>query len=91
MEHIFQDNDEFLKFDNVPEKKATRPDLHAFIVLAELDPGNRDVLASSGHDEVWLSFDPEVVFSKITEAQALDLVRCGVLYDADYQGFHMFV
>lgn len=83
-------DDKFLKFQDLENKRSQRPDLHAFILLDELDPGNRDVISASEHDEIWLSFDLETVASKITVDQVEELVRCGVRIDDYEEGFAMF-
>lgn len=86
------DSDEFLKFQNVRNPMTSRPDLHAFLLLDKICPNDgRDVLGGAGHEEVWLSFDPEVAFGKMTTEQAMDLKRCGVMYDEDHDSFSMFV
>lgn len=82
---------EFLKFERVENRLASRPDLHAFMLLSQLSPGDKDVLASAEHDKVWLSFDPSEVLKTVTDDQIRDLVRCGVMLDEDNDAFHMFV
>ena len=91
-EIMLRDSSEFLRFENVKQPKSTRPDLHAFLLLDEICPtDSQGVLASADHDEVWLSFDPDLAFVRMTEEQTWDLKRCGVMYDASYNRFQMFV
>lgn len=82
-------NDEFLKFERVETKRSRRADLHGFILLDELVPGDRDILAGAEHDEVYLSIDEDELAAVVTEAQVIELVRCGVRCDGD--GLCMFV
>lgn len=82
-------NDEFLKFERVETKRSRRADLHGFILLDELVPGDRDILAGAEHDEVYLSIDVDDLAAVVTEAQVIELVRCGVRCDGD--GLCMFV
>lgn len=46
-------HDEFLKFDRVEPKLASRPDVHAFIALDKLFPRKRDLVCCAEHDEIW--------------------------------------
>jgi hypothetical protein len=82
-------DDEFLKFDRVENKLSTRPDIHAFILLNELFPGTRDMVACANHDEIYLDVDAKELKEKATKEQLRDLHRCGVRADSD--GICMFV
>lgn len=82
-------NEEFLKWDRVTKKRSTRPDIHAFILLNEIDPLNREIVAAAEHDEIFL--DPEPVrLLKCTEETILELVRCGVRINSG-ESLAMFV
>lgn len=83
-------NDEYLKFERVENKRSNRPDLHAFLLLDELQPNTRDMVSASEHDEIWLDIDCEKLLETITDAQILELVRCGVLYYEDSDSLGMF-
>lgn len=100
-EHL---NDQYGEFHLVEPKFATRPDLHAFIILDKLAPsiptehergsGEKylmysDIIACAEHDEVYLDFHDEDLNDKITIEMALDLYRCGIIYDEDNGGFKM--
>ena len=80
---------EFLKFDRVENKRSQRRDLHAFLMLEELVPCNRPIVAAADHEEIYLDVDPEALSAVITEAQVVELIRCGVRYSED--GLCMFV
>ena len=69
---------EYLKFKNIECKLATRPDLHAFILLDRLVPSNYDIVACAEHDEIWLDVEPDTLAKVATEEDIRDLVRCGV-------------
>lgn len=81
-------DDEFLKFERVKDKLSQRPDLHAFILLDKLVPGDKDMIAGAEHDEIYLSTDPEELLKVATKDQLRDLHRCGVR--ADDNGLCMF-
>lgn len=82
---------EFLKFENVEHKKSLRPDLHAFLLLDELVPGQKDMISAASHDEFFLDVDIEnLAASPITTEQVLDLIRCGVRFDSSTDSLAMF-
>jgi hypothetical protein len=84
------DDDEFLKFERVANKKSTRPDLHAFILLNELVPGETDIVSAAEHDEIFLSIDCEELAKVVTLEQVIELSRCGVRYHDEYDCLCMF-
>lgn len=82
---------EFLKFDRVDNKLSNRPDLHAFMLIDSLVPGNTDMISASEHDEICLEVSPKELVEVATEEQIIDLVRCGIRYDDEYDSLCMFV
>jgi len=82
--------DEFLKFDRIENRFSNRPDLHAFILLDKLVPGNRDMISCSAHDEYYLSITPDELAAVATEEQIMDLHRCGVRYDEGEDSLCLF-
>jgi hypothetical protein len=94
-EIVNRDNDEYLKFEDIPAARrfSNRADLNAFILLDKLlpaDPDGRDIISAAEHDEFWLSPSLEEVAPLISEEQAIDLVRCGVRLDDYGHGFCFF-
>lgn len=84
-------NDDYLDFEQISDKKNTRSDIHAFILLSELFPGySRDIISAACHDEIWLDVSSEEI-EKLTDENILELVRCGVRYDDDNDSLGMFV
>jgi len=80
---LFEKHDnEYLKFEHVKNKRSNRPDLHAFLLIDELFPKNRDMVCSAAHDEIWLDIDDDEI-KKLTEEQIIELIRCGVRHDDD--------
>ena len=82
-------NDEYIKFDRVENKRSLRPDLHAFLLLDELFPNERDMVCSSSHDVFYLDIEGEEI-DKLTDEQVLELTRCGVMYDSECDCLSMF-
>ena len=83
-EALFEKHEaEHLKFDRVENRRSTRPDLHAFLLLAELCPDTRDIIRSAEHDQIWLSPDPDTLADIMSQAQVIELARCGVFWDVD--------
>lgn len=85
-----QHNDEFLKFDSIPEdqRRHVRPDLCAFIYLHEKLGGEHDVVGGAEHDEIILSFDG---LDRLSVEDVIYISRCGVRYSEEYESLCMFV
>ena len=91
IEEIFEKyHDEFLNFNDIEEKRSNRPDLHAFLVLDSLVPGNIDMVLAAEHDEIFLDVSPDRLSKVATEDQIRDLIRCGVRLDVDTDSLCMF-
>ena len=80
---------EYKNFDAVKNKRSSRRDLHAFLLLAEIDPSRDCIVSGAEHDEIELS--PNNDFLKtLTDSQVLELVRCGVIYDNEEEYLKLF-
>jgi hypothetical protein len=86
-----RNDDEYLEFERVEQKKSQRPDLHAFLLLDMLVPETSDIVASAAHDEIWLGVEPKTLAAVVTREQLIDLVRCGVRWDDSCESLAMFV
>lgn len=99
------DGDDFLKFERVRAPRSRRPDLHAFLVLAELaDRVDHDaeyaarngqselpcIVSHAEHDQIWLATSPEKIAAVLDEETIYDLVRCGVMFDENNGCLFMF-
>lgn len=84
-------SDEYLRFDRVENKMSSRPDLHAFILLNELVPRDRDIVSSAAHDEIYLDVTPEELNAVATEHHIIELIRCGVRLCKETDSLAMFV
>jgi hypothetical protein len=82
-------DDQYSHFERVEHKRSQRADLHAFLLLDKLVPGDKDIVSCAEHDEVYLSVPLEQLAAVITEDQVIELVRCGVR--CDQNGLCMFV
>jgi len=82
--------DEYHKFDLIENKPSKRPDLCAFLLLDKIIPGNSDIVGAAEHDEIYLGVDCEVLSEIATEDDILYLVRCGVIYNEEYDSLSMF-
>ena len=80
---------EFGEFVRVENKRSNRPDLHAFMLLDELFPGTYDIIGGASHDEIYLALENDQV-DKISYEHALELHRCGVIYDSENDSLYMF-
>ena len=78
------DNDEFLKFERIPQeqRRHRRPDLCAFLYLDEKFPSDFDMISAAEHDEFFLDIEPEQI-ERLTQDDVTYLLRCGVRYSRD--------
>lgn len=79
-------NDEFLKFERIPEAERpfSSPDLCAFALLDKRFPSeeNFDMVSAAEHDEIWLRVEAEQI-EQLTRDEVIYLTRCGVRYSDD--------
>lgn len=78
---------EYLKFDRIENPMSKRPDLHAFLLLDKLVPGDRDMIAGAEHDEIHLEIELSDLTSVVTVEEIIDLIRCGIRIHED--GYHL--
>lgn len=86
-----QVNEDYNKFELIQNKRSQRADIHAFLILDELQPGNKDLISATGHDIIFLDVNVEKLNIVITDEQILELVRSGVMYDREYDCLAMFM
>lgn len=82
LEERFEENEERLNFDKVKNKRSNRVDIHVFLLLDELFPGDCDVISNAAHDKIWLEPGKDEL-NKLTNKQILELSRCGVMCEDD--------
>ena len=85
------DGNEFLKFDRVEHKLNRRPDLHAFLLLDSIVPGNRDIIGGASHEVIFIGIDEEELNTIISDEQIRDLRRCGIFYSEEFDCLASFV
>lgn len=83
-------DDDYIKFERIASPRSRRPDLHAFLLLDELQPGTTDMISASEHDEFFLDIDIEKLNEVITDEQILELTRCGIRVDESNDCLSMF-
>lgn len=83
-------DEEFLRFDRVEGKRSNRPDLHGFLLLDELVPGDRSMISAADHDEYWLGVSLEALAAAVTPAQIIELIRCGIRCDTGCDSMAVF-
>jgi len=85
-------DDEYIKFDRIENPRHPRPDLCAFLMLADLVPSDSgDIVTAAEHDEIYLAVDCEKLAAAATSEHIRDLARCGVRYDESLDCLAMFV
>ena len=84
-------NDDYGKFELVENKRNSRPDIHAFLVLDEIFPSSgRDIVSAASHDVIYLEIDGDEL-DRLLDSEILEIVRCGVMYDGENDCLSMFV
>lgn len=73
--------DEYGQFERIPAPRHPRPDICAFLMLADLVPGEGEMLDAAHNDQIYLSVDCGELARVITDEDILTLARCGVSYD----------
>lgn len=72
-------HDEYLHFERIAEPRHRRPDLCAFLLLADaLPPDDRKMVGAAEHDEIGLEVTIAMLANVATPDLVRDLVRCGV-------------
>jgi hypothetical protein len=89
---IFEEEDnEFLNFDKIQNKRSSRADLHAFMLLDQLIPDSgEDIIVASEHDQIYLAIGLEELAKVATRDHIIELKRCGVMVDDMNEGLSMF-
>lgn len=79
-----EQNDEFIKFERVENKRSQRRDLHAFMQLDTWIPGDKKIIAAANHDIVYLEVSAQEVVENLSKDQIIELIRCGIGLDSEY-------
>ena len=94
-EWLEKHDDEYLHFSRVENKKSTRPDVNALILLAEhcdenlKKPSCVEMISASEHDIVYFDVNCDDI-ERLTEEQVIELRRCGFHFDADTDSLAMY-
>lgn len=83
--------DDFGDFDKVTKKRSPYKDLHAFMLLAELMPGEWNIVGSAEHDKIYLSLNVVDLAPFLTPELVYELMHCGIMYDSDAEALAMYV
>lgn len=96
LENFFQiHHNQFLKSENIKNRKHSRPDLCAFLIFDEIQSrieeskSSDNIVTHAEHEIIYLDINPENILSVITESDILDLIRCGVCFNSDESCFTM--
>jgi len=92
-EFFMEHEGEYHTFGSVTgaDRLSESPDLCAMLLLASFSTVGGCILTAAEHDQVWLGANPMTVNKLATDAQLITLIRCGVVYDEDEDGFYFFV
>lgn len=83
-------NEEFIKFDRIKNKRSLKRDMHAFLLLEELFPESKErMVSAASHDVVYLGIEEDML-EKLTDDNIIELIRCGICYNIEYDCLYMF-
>jgi hypothetical protein len=85
------ENTEYNYPECVKNKHSQRPDLNALMLLDELFPGSKDIIAYASHHQITLSMRPKDLAKVATEDQVIELIRCGLRIDDDADNLVMWL
>jgi hypothetical protein len=93
IERFQQFNSDHLKTKELTNILHPRCDLNAFLLLHTLAPSKSggDMVSSAEHDEIYLDVDIEALQQNASDEDIQNLVRCGIMYHAEYDCLYMFV
>ena len=80
--------DNFIKFYCI-NKKSKRKDLHAFNLLDELIPGEKNIIIHTEDGQIYLEIDLEELSEVIKKEQIIELVHCGILCEDNELVMHV--
>lgn len=81
----------YLQFGGVENPRHPCPDICALLMLYTLHPVAGDMITNAEQDKFRFAPTGQDLAGKLTQEIVDDLVRCGVIYDAEYDGFTAFV
>lgn len=85
-------DNEYLKFKEIKNPPCESSDLSAFMLIHKfMIDKEADIIISSEHDEIYLSSIDTLNLEIIKEEDIINLIRCGVRYDQNYECLSMFV
>lgn len=79
------------KFELVENPPSLRSDLSGLLILDLLVPGSGRIVSAAEHDRIWFNVDISDLAGRITDADVLMLVRCGIHWDDDVERLTMSV
>ena len=83
---------DFLKTDGLTVRLHPRKDLNAFLLLHQLAPEDNggDMISNVHDEEIYLEVNVVTLNKNASDEDIQNLVRCGVMYHAEYDCLYMF-
>ena len=90
LEDFFSEyEDEYLKADKYEHLRGINHQMNIFNELHQY--GMHQIVTAVSHDTIWLGGDPNIFFERWGEEKTIDMIRCGLLFDSEYESFYMYV
>jgi hypothetical protein len=78
------------KLSRITNRSTNRSDLHAFMLIDRLVPGEKNIISAAEHDEFTLSIDLNELAKAANEQQIFELLECGLIFDFEDERAFMF-
>jgi len=88
---ILENDKESRQFDRVENKLSPARDIHAILKVYSLCPTGKYAIDRADDDQVYLGADIDLICETATEADFLELCRCGVHWDEGSDQLYLFV
>lgn len=83
-EQFVKFDSEFLKFERINNPPFKTPELCGLVIIEKLEGEKVDFAAE--HDKVWCGHCEK----DLTDEEAIYLLRCGILWDEEFESFYFF-
>jgi len=85
-------DDEYCQSEKIKNKLCESTDLAAFMLIHKFMIDKvADIILSCEHDIIYLAPIDNLDLKRIKESDIIDLIRCGIRYEDDFDCLSMFV
>jgi hypothetical protein len=90
IEEMFKEHDsEFLDYGKHSHLRDVKTQWFIMNMLNNVTP-NRDLIIASSRDYIWFATKPETFMECFNQREIVDMIRCGLMYDSEYECLAIF-